>query len=148
MDLTKLVSFLLILGLCRCAPPADVHQRAAFSFALGGSWWSSRTLGQSGNYLTERFRSEVFDKVLSKLSVKIYDLYQTNWRMTVIIWIAVALDVILVFWAAQTQCRISSRDCTASSGQNKSLHGDIDYKTGPAHAYEDVADSIKMKATR
>ena len=36
----------------------------------------------------------------------------------------------------------------ASSGHTKSLHGDIDFKTSPAHAYEDVADSIKMKATR
>ena len=109
----------------------------------------------------------MFDKVLSKLSIKIYDLYQTNWKMTVIMWIAVALDVLLVLWAARTQCRISSNDCTGGGGcynwhsepfltisilvnnnQSKSLHGDIDYKTGPAHAYEDVADSIKMKASR
>ena len=56
-------------------------------------------------------RAEVFDKVLSKLSLKFYEIYQTNWKMTIVIWIAVALDVLLVFWAAKTQFQLSSRNC-------------------------------------
>ena len=111
-------------------------------------------------------RAEVFDKVLSKLSLKIYDLYMTNWKMTIVIWIAVGLDILLVFWAAKTQYRMSSHDCTgcgdcyngdsepfltfsisATNRPMKSLTGDIDFKT-TAH-YEDVADPIiKMKAPR
>ena len=41
-----------------------IEEGRATGFVLGGTWWTSRTLGQEGTYLKESFRTEVFDSKL------------------------------------------------------------------------------------